>query len=281
LSIAIPYFLAICRLKESKPTRFLMFAFSNSEPICCCKFLSMDKVFVQQLLDRVRSDYNKIAEDFSRKRSTPPKIAEGKFSADSVVAGEKILDLGCGNGRLFELLENKGIDYFGIDNSEGLIEKANKKYPIARFQVADALNLPFLENYFDKIYCLAVLHHIPSKEKRLRFLQEAERVLKPSGSLILTNWHFWKESKFLKAILKYGFLKAIGQSQLDFKDIFLPWKDSQGKVLAERYYHGFTRGELKSLVKKTNLKIKECGLWRYPAGHSNIYIIAEKPVKSV
>ncbi|MFH1192254.1 MAG: class I SAM-dependent methyltransferase [bacterium] len=35
--------------------------------------------------------------------------------------GMKILDIGCGNGRLLQALENRGIEYVGVDNSRNLI----------------------------------------------------------------------------------------------------------------------------------------------------------------
>lgn len=236
----------------------------------------MKQEYAEYLLNKVRDDYNRIADDFSSKRSSPPKVAEGKSLADFVLPGERILDLGCGNGRLFELLKDKAIEYVGVDNSEKLIDEARRKYPQALFQAANALNLPFPDNYFDKIYALAILHHIPSKALRLQFLQEARRALKPSGTLFLTVWYIWREKKFLKAVLKYSFLKIIGKCKLDFKDVFLPWKDSAGKTLAERYYHGFTISELAKLAKQAELKVKECGLWTHPSSHYNICLKAEK-----
>jgi len=42
---------------------------------------------------------------------------------------QKILDLGCGNGRLLNFLKNKKIEYIGVDNSEKLLLEAQKQYP--------------------------------------------------------------------------------------------------------------------------------------------------------
>ena len=193
---------------------------------------------------------------------------------DYVIAGEKILDLGCGNGRLFEFLRDKKIDYIGIDNSEKLIEIAKKRYPKARFQVADVLNLPFPDNFFDKIYSIAVLHHIPSEEFRLQFLKEARRVLKPGGLLILTVWDLWRKPSFRKKIYKSILLKIIGRSKLDFYDILI-----SGMGMRDFYFHCFRKRGLEDLVKKGKFKIKESGIITVPLKkrkNSNFYIIAEK-----
>jgi len=167
------------------------------------------------------------------------------------------------------------VDFFGIDSSENLIELAKENYPQAKFQVANALSLPFSENYFDKVYSISVIHNIPSKDFQLQYLKEARRVLKPGGLLILRSWDLWRRKVSLPLILKYTFLKLIGKSKLDLKDVFVPWKDSSGGVLVERYFHCFTKGELEDLVKGAGFRIRKswCG-GRDP--RANIYLIAEK-----
>jgi len=188
--------------------------------------------------------------------------------AKYILSREKVLDLGCGNGRLLQIFKDIDIDYTGIDGSQKLIEIAQKTYPNARFRVADALNLPFPNNYFDKVYSVAVLHHIPSKELRLRFMSEAKRVLKKEGLLILTVW----DLKRLSLTFKFTILKAFGRSKLDFKDVLVPWGRS-----CQRYIHCFSQRELRHLTKKAGFKIKEVGTLKMPEGkENNIYIVAGK-----
>jgi ubiquinone/menaquinone biosynthesis C-methylase UbiE len=214
----------------------------------------MDQRFAQHLIEKTLSDYNSIAERFSNTRSFVWKDLE--FVRQLCSPQDKILDLGCGNGRLLELFKGLDIDYVGVDGSEKLIEIAKKKYLQAKFQKANVLNLPFKDNYFDKVFCIAVFHHIPSQELRIRFLKEIKRVLKPNGVLVLSVWSLWQK-RFIKYHLKCFFLKILGKSRLDFRDIFYPWKDEKGKVLIQRYIHGFTKRELKSLLRKTDFTIKE------------------------
>jgi len=190
---------------------------------------------------------------------------------DYLTEGEKVLDLGCGNGRYYKIVKEKGVDYVGVDNSERLIKIAQEKYHGVKFQTADALNLPFPNNYFDKVYSIAVLHQIPSEEFRLQFLREAKRVLKQEGLLILTVWKF-HDKKEIFLFFKYTILKLIGKSKLDFKDIFEPW----GKK-TERYYHWFSKRELANLVKREGFKVEEVGIIKKETGkRQNIYLVAKK-----
>lgn len=230
----------------------------------------MDSEYAKYLLEKTRQDYNKIADEFSLTRKEIWPELTFLFE-DYLAEGEKVLDLGCGNGRWFKLFQKKKVDYIGVDFSERLIEIAERNCPQAKFQTADVLNLPFSNNFFDKIYSIAVLHHIPSKDFRLQVLKETYRVLKPNGLLILTIWKFPRLKKYY-LLFKYTILKLIGKSKLDFGDIFEPW----GKKI-ERYYHCFSKKELENLVKKSGFRIKESDIVRNNRGNrQNIYLIAEK-----
>lgn len=242
----------------------------------------MDRKYAEYLLQKTKEDYNLIAEDYTRTRAfIPENIRE---LAKYALGGEKILDSGCASGRLFEVL--KEVDYYGVDVSEKLIEIAKRNYlhphtknfgvrARAKFQVADALNLSFSENFFDKVYSISVLHNIPSKEFQIQYLKEIRRVLKPEGILILRVWDFWKRKTALKLIFKYTFLKLIGKSKLDFFDVFVPWKSSKEQIIVQRYFHCFRKKEIKSLIEEAGLKIKKS--WRKGKDpRTNIYIIAEK-----
>lgn len=247
----------------------------------------MEKEYAKYLLKKIKKDYNLIAAEYARTREF---IWDIEPLAQYVFAGERVLDLGCSNGRLLKILKEKRIDYIGVDSSEKLIEIAQKKYPpksrppehknkkdiflpTVKFQVADALNLPFPNNYFDKVFSIRTFHHIPSSEFRLQFIKETKRVLKPGGVLILTVWNVRgsKDKTNLLRLIKSTFLKIIGKSKLDFGDTLVPWDK---KVL--RYYHYFTKNELKKIIEKSGLKIKKIWTFSGPAQYSDIYVVAEK-----
>lgn len=173
---------------------------------------------------------------------------------DYVKKGERVLDLGCGNGRFYEIIKEKGAEYVGIDVSEKLIDLAKDKFPGVHFQTGEATDLPFADEYFDKIYAIALLHHIPSNDLRLRTLAEAKRVLKKKGLLILTVWNLWEKKFTRDLIFKYGAAKILRTSKLDFGDILMEW---QG--VGECYFHCFRKKELKKLVKKAGFSIIKSG----------------------
>ncbi len=233
----------------------------------------MEKSYAEYLLNKTTEDYNLIAEHFSSTRSFIWE--ELKPLSEYTTSGDKILDLGCGNGRLLEIFKDKKIDYWGVDSSENLINIAKNRYPKARFQVANALKLPFPSNFFDKVYSIAVLHHIPSEEFRAKFMEEIKRVLKPKGLLILTVWYLLNQKKILKLLCKYTFLKLTGRSKLDFKDIFYHWKDLEKKIVISRYFHCFTKKELEKITQDTGFKVKKS--WKEGRSpRTNLYLVVKK-----
>lgn len=220
----------------------------------------MDIEYAKKILEETRKNYNLISKDFSGTRNK--FWEEMSFISAYVRDGDKVLDLGCGNGRLSEIFQGKKIDYYGVDFSEKLIEIAKKRYPQLKFQVADALNLPFPDNFFDKVYSIAVLHHIPSKELRIQFLRETKRVLKPGGTVILSVWNF-PFFKKLASLIKFG--------KLDSGDVFVSW----GRNFF-RYVHVFFKQELISLFRQADFKkIKIRKIRRKSSKESNLLAVAE------
>lgn len=213
----------------------------------CIGVAVMTRETALKILNDVRQSYDTIAQDFSRTRRSVWE--EFKPLADYAKTGDRVLDLGCGNGRLIELFKGRPIEYSGVDISENLIAIAKQRYPGQDFQVFDGLKTPFKDNWFDKIYCIAVLHHIPSYELRKEFLEEARRVLNSGGKLILTTWYLWNKLSFWRLLFKFTLKKLIGKSPLDFFDIMEPW----GKI-SERYLHNFRKRELKRLIIKAGFQ---------------------------
>jgi len=189
--------------------------------------------------------YDQIAEKFAHTRKFP--WSEFSFFKKYVKKGDHVLDAGCGSGRLFEFLNGQSINYHGIDSSRGLVSIALQNYPSGKFQTGSITNLPWPDNNFDVIFCIATLHHIPGKKMRYQVLSEFRRVLKPHGQLIMTNWNLWN-SKWWSTLLKFTFRKITGQNKMDWGDVTKPWKNEYGQVQTSRYLHAFSKREMKKLL---------------------------------
>lgn len=201
----------------------------------------MKEKTAKKILIKVKRTYEEIAEDFAKTRNEAwPEF--GKFQKH-VKSHFKVLDLGCGNGRLFEFL--RPIDYTGIDSSENLLKEAKKRYPDVSFVNGDMLEIPLKDNEFDMVFCIAALHHIPSKNLRKKAVSEIKRVLKKDGILILTIWNLFQK-KYIKYLFKSFVIWLLTLGKYDWNDTFIPW----GKDKIPRYYHAFTKKELLKLLKK-------------------------------
>ena len=217
-----------------------------------------------------RRGYEEISRDFSQTRKV--FWEELRFLGDYVKDGDNVLDIGCGNGRFLEAVKNKDFHYLGIDNSKSLLKQARDTYGnIGTFIEGNALDLPCENNSFDIVVSFGVLHHIPSKKFRKQFLREAHRVLKKDGLLILTVWNMWNK-RLTPVIKKHAMQKLLGKSQLDFKDVLLPF----GKKQNVRYLHAFTQRELKSILEKEGFAMKELRHIKRRSENGNILALCRK-----
>lgn len=227
----------------------------------------MNQKYARELFNKIKKDFDIIADQFSETRKNLwPELEELR---EYIKEKERILDLGCGNGRLFEFFKDKKVTYIGIDSSPKLILKAKKKYG-NYFKTADILSLPFSNDYFDSIWSIAVFHHIPSKELRLKALKEIRRVLRKGGRVIITCWNFY-QVRYFKLLFKFTLSKFFGKSKLDFKDVLIPWK-GEG---VQRYYHAFTKKELVALFKEARFNIEKIENLKRNNKKLNILIIAK------
>jgi ubiquinone/menaquinone biosynthesis C-methylase UbiE len=166
----------------------------------------------------------------------------------------KILDIGCGVGRLsFGLLKEGYKNIYGIDISHKMIIQANNMNKLYNsniiFSCQDASDMNFNNNYFDvTIFSFNGLCTIPFKEKRFKVLKEINRVLKNDGIFIFMADDQRMNIKY-KEHWETELNKWATQSQdkrlYDFGDII--FKD-QGE---EAFFHFFGKDELIELLNKS------------------------------
>lgn len=210
-----------------------------------------------KIVDTTLQQYNRIAPDFDSKRSTSQDLTGlGKF----VKAGELILDAGCGNGRLIDVLRDQSVHLLACDGAKNFIAAARQRYHVdvdlgwLGLAEADVRDLPFDREQFDKIFCLAVLHHIPSAALQQQVLHGLRKIIKPGGLLIGTVWNlaadkFWQRYKLDEQEITRG-------RNFADNDFLIPWKATPGTVI-QRFCHSFTLVELQELFQQTSWQVQK------------------------
>jgi len=134
------------------------------------------------------SRYSWNAEDYERNSQGQQKWARELIGKLSLKGTEKILDLGCGDGKVSaEIARSVGKgSVTGIDSSRSMIALASEKYPSEiypnlSFRVMDASRLSF-EECFDVVFSNAALHWV--KNQKL-VVEGVFRSLKPEGKVLL------------------------------------------------------------------------------------------------
>ncbi len=99
--------------------------------------------------------------------------------------GQRLLDFGCGPGSISVGLARaiSPGEFHGVDIEESQLEIARKAAEIfglenMQFHLADAVDLPFENEYFDVAHCHNLLMHVPDTAA---VLEEVKRVLRPGG----------------------------------------------------------------------------------------------------
>ncbi len=103
---------------------------------------------------------------------------------DRVVLNARVLDLGCGYGRITSQLLSAGYENLrGYDISVKMIERAKTRYPQLDLKVADAAKLPEADNSVDTVVVSALFTSIPELQRRRAVADEIRRVLKRGGEV--------------------------------------------------------------------------------------------------
>jgi len=197
--------------------------------------------------------------------------------AGSIETGN-ILDVGCGNGRIYKLFKDKDIHYVGVDSCEKILEAARQNATDAKhepeFVLGNILELNFIPQVnFDYLFCIDVLHHLPDKRLRLDAMRQLKNKVRPGGEIIITVWNLWKQPEYKKLIIKFLLLKLFKKNKMDYWDILVDYKNQKNNNYYKNYYHAFTAHELKQLVKQSGLKIK--GFYK---DKKTYYLMLIKPV---
>lgn len=108
---------------------------------------------------------------------------------------KRVLDFGCGIGRMELVLQLYSDEVYGVDVVEWAIEQAKRDCPLGHFLTYDGRTIPFNDGFFDGLLSWTVLQHIPDEDIK-GVCKEIERVLSNESHLILyENISVWHENK--------------------------------------------------------------------------------------
>ncbi|MFC4437714.1 MULTISPECIES: class I SAM-dependent methyltransferase [Natrialbaceae] len=138
-----------------------------------------------------REAYDRLAAGYDREGETKPANAylerPATLSLVPDVAGDRILDAGCGAGHLTAELADRGASVVGVDVSEAMLAYARDRQPSASFVRADlGTGLPFADREFDGIASSLAFHYLREWEPLFRKLR---RILRPRGWLVFSVQH--------------------------------------------------------------------------------------------
>lgn len=175
------------------------------------------------------------------------------------IGSMSVLDVGCGNGRLGQFLQENLhdtlLEYTGIDSNPKLLEFAQEKLSDVspRLEQRDIVTSlingdDFATNQrYDLVVCLGVFHHIPTFGLRLALLKKLLSKLNQNGILIISFWQFLSIPRLEKKIVKTDY-------PLEENDFILDWKRGKNAL---RYCHFCDETEQNLLVSQASAELTE------------------------
>jgi len=181
-------------------------------------------------------------ETFSRYARPPADTAyplEYAYHQLGDVAGQRVVDFGCGSGANTALLAGRGAHVWAIDISEDLLQLGRRRLAVsgrageATFIAASAHDLPFPDSSVDVVFGMAILHHLDLG----LVSREVRRVLKPGGRAI------FKEPVRNSAVIRFA-RKLIPYRAPDISPYERPLTDAE----IERFARGFTSCQVRAFA---------------------------------
>jgi SAM-dependent methyltransferase len=161
--------------------------------------------------------------------------------------GDRVLDAGCGSGRLFTYdLRGRASLVVGVDLSADVVQNPNVDSPLR----ANLTALPFASETFDLIICKHVLEHLEQPDSAFR---ELARVLRPQGRLLILTPNRFHYVPLLASLLPPSFQRLV----------------ASGRGLAPReahptVYRANTPHRLRRLARQAGLRVAVLRLFETP-----------------
>lgn len=190
----------------------------------------------------------------------------------------KILDIGCGTGKYGKMMKKRGYQVVGIDKSDSQIDQAKA---LIESYVADATMIPFDDSSFDICTMIMMIQQLSSKD-RIKAIEEAYRVLKKGGLLIIktcshedlqyrsTAQYFPKTLEIDKE--RYPKIDELEKELSSFSKVEVEHSSITIKKSKENYLNRFKNRGTSNLSFLTELELKE-GIKKFEEDYQDLDII--------
>jgi ubiquinone/menaquinone biosynthesis C-methylase UbiE len=142
-------------------------------------------------LRKVRHAYDTLAEDYANhlpdtRAEAPIDLAMIDAFVVAVTSGDdpRVLDAGCGAGRMSRYLAERGCRVAGVDLSPNMVAMARRDHPDLPFTVGSLTDLPYADVEFAGVMLWYSIIHMPPAGQA-RILGEAARVMRPGAHLVV------------------------------------------------------------------------------------------------
>ncbi|MEN8098216.1 MAG: class I SAM-dependent methyltransferase [Chloroflexota bacterium] len=242
----------------------------------------MDDLTKERLNRLNRQFYDQFADQFAGARSL------GQPSFNKILSlipdGARVLDIGCGHGRIAQLLEmhRTGVRYHGLDFSDrfvglGNAHAANFENIVAKFEAVDIMSSDWTRGLdaasYDIVLLLAVIHHIPGQSQRMMLVGQVASLLAASGLAIVSTWQFLTNERMRRKIVPWDTLN-IKEESLEPGDYLLDWK--RGGV-GYRYCHMVEPNQMQLYAQNAGLEVKDTFLADGKEGDLSLFALMGFP----
>jgi SAM-dependent methyltransferase len=117
--------------------------------------------------------------DYGKHGAFVHELAEGVLEWLAPRPGERILDLGCGDGKLTQRIGALGATVIGVDSSPEMVAAARALG--VKADIGSAEKLPYPDHVFEAVFSNAALHWVRGQDE---MMDEVRRVLRPGGRFV-------------------------------------------------------------------------------------------------
>lgn len=244
--------------------------------------------------------YAEHAENFADARPRLPAGVQRVLAG--IAAGVRVLEVGCGDGKVARALARAGVGaYVGLDSSEAMLQRARRYTTgdegratngadgasvIGPLSPAALRGFVFLSadlaspswpdviarQSFGWILAFAVFHHLPGYDLRAGVLRTLASHLAPGGRVALSNWQFTRSDRLKKRVAPWA---RVGLSDADVErgDYLLTWERNGKHGL--RYVHVLDEKEARRMAAGAGLRVVETFSADGVTGDLSDYVIME------